>query len=54
VIRKTKPKRAKNPRATETLAAENRALVNTWTSSIGCVLLRSHRMKAARTAAPKA
>ena len=37
-----KPNRAKNARVTDTLAAENRALVNTCTSSIGCVLRSSH------------
>jgi hypothetical protein len=54
VTTKTKPKRAKKANVTATLPAVKRRLVNTETSSIGCVRLRSQATKTAAAPAARA
>ena len=54
VMTKMNPNRVKKPAVTAKLPPENRRLRNTDTSSMGCVLRRSHTVKATRTATAKA
>ena len=54
VIRKMNPNRAKNDTVTAPLAALNRRLRNSRTSSMGCAARRSRTMNAASSTAEAA